>query len=114
MAESEADAETDSRRHQTYLQHRETLDRGEFEQSRLYDKHVLTLASGALALSLVYVREVAPKPILWSFPILLGTCACFAFSIISTLISFVTSQKAHERSREAWDQAMRSPEAAPD
>jgi len=59
-----------------------------------FDRTVLTLASGALAISLVFVHNVAPHPghvgwLVWSW-------AMFGSSLIAILCSYMTSQMAHK------------------
>lgn len=59
-----------------------------------FDKYILTLASGALALSLTFIKNIAPFPVPYSTIILSVSWLCLIVSILSTLISFLTSQKA--------------------
>jgi hypothetical protein len=57
-----------------------------------FDRTILTLASGGLAISLVFVHDVAPHPthVEW----LVTSWSCFALSLLVILASFVTSQLA--------------------
>ncbi len=59
-----------------------------------FDRTILTLSSGALAISLVFVHNVAPHPhqvgwLVWSW-------AMFGSSLIAILCSYMTSQMAHK------------------
>lgn len=80
-----------------YLEERKSLIHLKFEESRLFDKAILTLAAGALGLSLAFIRQISPEPQSWSIPVLAIAWAGFCLSILSTLISFLTSQQACSR-----------------
>ena len=86
-----------------YLRHRELLVTGDLQQSLAYDKHILTLASGALGLTRLFVDKIAQKPVCWTFLLLIITWVSFAFSILSTLISYKTSQRAYRENCDNWD-----------
>jgi len=88
-----------------YRQHREFLLRGLYEQAKSFDKGILTLASGALALSLVFIQRIAPDPKPWTLYFLLQSWLCFAASIVSTLMSFLASQAAHRNRIREWDES---------
>lgn len=75
------------------------------EESKAYDKTVLTFSAGAIGVSLTFVEKIAPEPIVpfalyisWSF---------FALAILSVVVSFLLSQAAMDREinwiDEAWD-----------
>ena len=60
--------------------------------SEAYDKAVMTLSGGALAISLTFIHDVAPHPthkglLAWSWGLL-------ALSLLLILVSFVASQYA--------------------
>jgi hypothetical protein len=91
---------------QTYLDERKLLVDAEREAARSFDKAMLTLSAGAFALSITFVREIAPSP----------GCGCFLFvawfmfglAILSTLISFLVSQRAMRRQRDILENAYRT------
>jgi hypothetical protein len=56
---------------------------------RDFDRVVTTLSSGALAISLVFVHDVAPKPEYNAFLIVAWTA--FALSLLVNLFSYLTS-----------------------
>ncbi len=80
--------------YKVYLEERKSLIESKFEEARLFDKAILTLAAGALGLSLTFVRQIAPQPDSWTKPILAASWGSFSLSLLCTLISFLTSQYA--------------------
>ena len=95
-------------RQQVYLEHRRELVVGEMEQARSYDKHILTLASGGLALSVVFLQHVAPNPVCWTFTFIILAWLAMTLCILSTLLSFLLSQAAYRQARDDADEAMRT------
>jgi hypothetical protein len=87
-------------KYQVYLEERKSLVDAEREQSRLFDKAILTLAGGAFGLSLTFIKEIIssnkPVQIYW----LILAWICFCSSMLSTLISFLTSQSACSTQRD--------------
>lgn len=81
-------------KYKVYLEERKSLVDAEREQSQLFDKAILTLAGGAFGLSLTFIKDMISnhKPIQIYWLILAWTCFCA--SMLSTLISFLTSQNA--------------------
>jgi hypothetical protein len=72
--------------------YREVLVEAHRRSSEAYDKAVMTLSGGALAISLTFIHDVAPQPkhkgwIAWSWGLL-------ALSLLLILVSFVASQYA--------------------
>jgi hypothetical protein len=86
-----------------YLEERKSLIDAEREQSRLFDKAILTLAGGAFGLSMTFIKEIIsdqkPNQIYW----LVLAWAFFCASMLSTLISFLTSQEACSKQRISLD-----------
>ena len=87
-----------------YLEERKSLIEFKFEESRLFDKAILTLAAGALGLSLTFVRQIAPEPDSWTKPILAASWGSFSLSLLCTLISFLTSQYACSKQIEILEE----------
>lgn len=68
-----------------------------------YDKAVMTLAGGALGISIAFVRDLAPQPRLeWA---LATTWALLATSLFLIFVSFATSQQTLLREIEKIDGA---------
>ncbi len=76
--------------------YRNVLLKGLYEQQTAFDKGILTLASGALALSLLFIERVCPGPNKRMVCLLVAAWAGFAVSILATLVSFLTANKGHE------------------
>jgi hypothetical protein len=65
-----------------------------------FDRGLLTLSSGALALSLAFIKDVVPLAHATHLPILFASWICFAVCMIVTLASFRFSIVAQERHLE--------------
>lgn len=89
--------------YKVYLEERKQLISAEKDTSQQFDKAILTLAAGALALSLTFINQIAPHPNSKSIYYLIGAWILFSLSILSTLISFLTSQKACRIQRDILD-----------
>jgi len=89
--------------YQTYLEERKILIDSERETAQQFDKAILTLAAGALALSITFINQIAPEPKPNSVIFLITAWSLFALSILSTLISFLSSQVACRQMREFLD-----------
>ena len=89
--------------YEVYLEERKLLVDAEREGARTFDKAILTLAAGALALSITFLEKVVPvaqATTLWS---LTSSWVAFGFSIFLILFSFLTSQWACVRQRAILD-----------
>lgn len=49
--------------YQAYLEERKILIDAERDTAQQFDKAILTLAAGALALSITFINQIAPQPI---------------------------------------------------
>jgi len=87
----------DDLEYRVYLDERKLLIDAKREGARSFDKAILTLAAGALGLSLTFVKEIAPNMRLGTIPLLIGAWAGFCVSLLCTLVSFLTSQAACSR-----------------
>lgn len=90
--------------YKVYLAERKSLIDAEREESRLFDRAILTLAAGAFGLSLTFIRQIVPdiKPRIVYLLILAWSGFCV--SLLSTLISFLTSQSACSKQREILEE----------
>ena len=75
------------------LEERKTLISAMLEQSKSFDRWVLTLAGGTFGLSLVFINQIAHNPKSGTVGFLVTAWALFAVSILSTLSSFLFSQE---------------------
>jgi hypothetical protein len=62
-----------------------------FQESVLFDKSILTLAGGVFGLSLTFIKQIPHANHIW---LLLCSWILYTVSMLSTLISMLTSQKA--------------------
>lgn len=88
---------------EVYLQERRDLIQAEAEQSRSFDKAILTLTAGALALSLTFAKDVVPTMSASTTWILQLSWGIFVLSLLLTLTSFQISASAIRRQREILD-----------
>jgi hypothetical protein len=79
---------------ESLLEERKTLISAMLEQSKSFDRWVLTLAGGTFGLSLVFINQIAPNPKSGTVGFLVTAWTLFAVSILSTLLSFIFSQEA--------------------
>jgi len=87
-------------KYKVYLEERKFLVDAEREQSQSFDKAILTLAGGAFGISLTFIKEIVSshKPVQLHWLIL--AWICFIVSMLSTLISFLASQRACSTQRD--------------
>jgi hypothetical protein len=83
-------------------------DRIEFEKGRLdasskYDKYLITLSSGALGLTILYMEKVASKPKPETFSLLEASWFFLATTVLVTVLSFLFSQFAWKAALEIHD-----------
>lgn len=96
--------------YQIYLEERKQLVAAERDTAQQFDKAILTLAAGALALSITFINQIAPNPKPHSVYFLIGAWILFCSSLLSTLISFLTSQVACRKQRDILDDKLSSKE----
>ena len=97
---SKSTESTEDIKYKTYIDERASLNTAEKESSQFFDKSVLTLAAGALGLSLTFIDKIAKTPKESTFPFLYLAWIFFCASLLSTLISLLTSQHACRKQRE--------------
>jgi hypothetical protein len=62
-----------------------------------FDKYLITFSTGALALSLSFIKDIVPlKDAIW-IPLLISSWIAFVLAVLVTLISFRLSHSALER-----------------
>lgn len=107
------DNNTDSQqdaRHQEYRQHRDYLIATSIGQIGQFDKLIVTLSGGALALSLTFIKDISPNPNPNSKWLVFAAWICFTVSLISTLFSHLTSHKDMEFEIEKLDSSYENQE----
>lgn len=85
--------------YQTYIDERKSLVEGEAKSADQFDKTLVTLAGGALGVSLVFLEKIAPQPKPSSLIFLYFAWGGFVVSLLLILASFLTSQYAYRRQR---------------
>jgi hypothetical protein len=70
---------------------REWLKQADHTACRDFDKAVMTLAAGALGLSIAFIHDIAPDPTFVG--VLAAAWAFFAASLLAILVSFMTSRE---------------------
>ena len=89
-----SDNEYRTQRYEAYIKEREGLQSATLEISGRYDKSILFLAGGGLALSLTFIEKIAPHPQPWSFFVLFAAWVCLILAVMFELHALATSQTA--------------------
>jgi uncharacterized membrane protein len=76
------------------------------DAARSFDQTMITLAAGALGLSLTFVQQLATKPATWRAS-LSAAWVCFGFALVSILISFIIFQYAVDARIDSREQVAR-------
>ncbi len=80
--------------HDSYRQYVEEISKRQLSNNEAFDKAILTLSSAGLALSLTFFKFVVPVHEAKCIYIIEIAWFLFLAAIISTMISYVTSQRA--------------------
>lgn len=80
-------------RKKIYSQLRERLLENQLSNSENFDKAILSLSSAGLGISLTFLKDIVTVPSHSSYMTLKISWFLFVFAIISTIVSYVTSQK---------------------
>ena len=76
------------------------LNKVESELAQSFDKTLTTLAAGAFALSITFIKEIAPKPVAREW--LLTAWVTFACSLVIILFGFLVAGLAVGRQAGLW------------
>ncbi len=87
----------------TYFRERTILVEMEQKSADQHDKAILAIASGGLALSVTFLKDIAPHPLPETWKYLGISWVCFVVSILAILLSFLTSQSACRKQRDFLD-----------
>src|SRR5579871_2484192 len=90
-----------------YLEERRGLIEQEAEQSRSYDKAILTMTAGGLGLSLTFIKDIVPDFAACTSWLLYLGWALLVTSLLTTLCSFRASVQAFRRQRAILDRIQR-------
>lgn len=97
---SDKQAKDETAKYQIYVDERKALVEGEQASADQFDKNIITLAAGALGISLVFLEKIAPEPNAKTLIFLYIAWAALVISLLATLSSLLTSQHAYRRQRE--------------
>ncbi len=86
-----------------YLEERAIYIELQKNSSNLLDKYLLAIGMGALLLSVTFIEKIVPQPQAWTLYILLFSWVLLIASVLLTLISFYTSEKAIRKTIEILD-----------
>lgn len=81
-------------RNELHNRTRDDLLKRQLSNSEKLDAAILTLSTGALGLSLAFIKDIIPMEDAVYLPLLITSWWLFGVSIILTLLSFVASQLA--------------------
>jgi len=97
------DNNTNDLEYEVYLESRKSYVESKGKSSEMFDKSILTLAAGALGLSITFINQIVetinPDTLFWLGIAWVGLC----LSILSTLISFRTSVESFEKQIKILD-----------
>lgn len=87
----------------TYLAERNTLIEQEFDLAQKLDQYLVGLAGGAFGLSIAFVQQIAPAPVAGSTDWICAAWVSFVVSLIATVVSLWTGQRAYRQARDILD-----------
>lgn len=106
--DSECEAETQEpagyMSDETYFRERGTLIEIEQKSADQHDKAILTISTGGLALSITFLKDIAPDPSKGTLVLVGISWICFGLSMLTILFSFLSSQIACRRQRDLLDE----------
>ena len=85
---------------ENYLKERKLLIDAQQQSCQQLDKAILTLSSGGLGVSIVFLRDILPLEQIANYCFLIGSWILFTISITCTLVSFLTSHYAYDEQLE--------------
>ena len=98
MVDSEEDF--DKQKHERYLRERRSLIKDQLQSYISLDKWLLTLSGGAFGLSITFIKNIIPPEGSKVIFLLISAWVSFCLSLLSTLVSFLTSQAAYSKQIE--------------
>lgn len=87
--------------------YRDQLVQAYMEESKAFDKAVMTLSGGTLGLSLTFIKDVVREPRPGTITLLALAWTALGFSIVAILISMLTSQGALRKAIQQVDEGQR-------
>jgi hypothetical protein len=96
-------ASCDVEKRREYIEERKSLIDAEREAARSFDKAMITLSSGGLALSIAFVGQASPTGVELGY-FLFASWIFFSLALLTITASFLMSQSALRAQREIIDQ----------
>ena len=90
--------------YERYLQERNALEEARYKTSENYDKALLTLAGGALAISMTFITDIAKTPVSKGY--LITAWLFFGMSIVFHLVNHRLCIQAHDKTIEELDKEL--------
>jgi hypothetical protein len=81
-------------RYDGYVRDRQAYLKESQEVSDRYDKAILTMSGGSLALSLTFIEKIAPSPLAWSLWFLFVAWLLLILSVLLGIYARAASQRA--------------------
>ena len=103
---SEAQKRNLGENHKLYLEERKELIHAEQLMYKSFDRAILTLSAGALGISITFINQIAPYPTRDTKWLIISAWMFFSLSVLSTLISFLTSQVACRKQIEICEEVL--------
>jgi len=101
MGDKERDQEIKRRE---YLQERYSLISSKSGQVKLFDKTLILIATGALTLSIAFIRDIIPDIKPSTSGLLKVSWACFSISLLFVLLAYLFSKFAYQKAiTDLWD-----------
>jgi len=99
--------------HTQYIEERKGLIDAARESSRTFDKAALTFGSAIFGASIAFVKDVAPKPQLYTLKWLGASWTLFSLGLLCVMLSFLFSHKACIFEIDEGREALGKPEREP-
>jgi hypothetical protein len=94
-------------RYQAYIEQRRRTDDNSISISAKYDQWILTIAGGALGISLAFIEKIASNPVSMSLPILALAWLLLVGSLLFGLLAIRFSSIELQRARDVLDEQYR-------
>jgi hypothetical protein len=94
-------------RYESYIKDRDALRKDSLEVSGRYDRAILALAGGALALSITFLEKIAPHPAAWTFLVLGAAWITLIASVLLELYALALTQTVTNEQIRVGDEEYR-------
>lgn len=99
--------------YEVYAEQRKILWAAEIDTAKTFDQWLITVAGGALALSMTILKDIV-SPRSPEYPsLLVGSWIAFGLAVACTLWSILWSQRGYEKFKEDWDEAFKEKKPDP-